>query len=189
MSVTSQKVSSSGKRALPWQNRGSPATAALAFSDLAFDAVLCHQGFQFFPDRQTRAAPPTILDAGEAKSSSNRRIALPLYQGVMIQPLDYAAKGWISGTGASAKWEVSQWGAKAIRPQYLMRAADYHSAHPTARTNPRVAFRGIARTTDQRTIIAAPIPEMPSSDMLPLLLTGSTIAACRLSAALVFNHL
>lgn len=47
-------------------------------------------------------------------------IALPLYQGIMIQQFDFSAKGWISGTGLRAVWDDIDWNDKIICPQFLI---------------------------------------------------------------------
>ena len=93
--------------------------------------------------------------------------ALPLYQGVMIQQFDFSAKAWRSGTGARADWHSMDWESKRIEPQYLMSRGDFLE-HGQPANRYRAGFRGIARTTDQRTLISATLPWMPCSDMLPM---------------------
>ena len=53
--------------------------------------------------------------------------ALPLYQGRMIGQFDFSEKGWVRGTGRTAKWEFVEWSEKQIRPQYLMPLDTYRS--------------------------------------------------------------
>ncbi|WP_434480147.1 hypothetical protein [Gemmatimonas sp.] len=52
-------------------------------------------------------------------------IALPLYEGRMINMFDFSEKGWVSGKGRSAKWDSVPWDQKSLRPQYLMSSATY----------------------------------------------------------------
>ncbi len=47
-------------------------------------------------------------------------IALPIYEGRMIGQLDFSNKGWVSGTGRSAKWRDIPWESKQLEPQYLI---------------------------------------------------------------------
>lgn len=81
-------------------------------------------------------------------------VALPLYQGVMIQAFDFAA--------------AASWLAKHIEPHSLM---DRAQAGP--RPEWQVGFRDIARTTDRRTMIAALLPGLPCGNKVPLLRCGS----------------
>ena len=92
-------------------------------------------------------------------------IALPLYQGVMVQAFDLAAKEWISGTGLNAKWNAIDWNRKRVSPQFLVGQANVGAVQHRV----RVGFRDIARTTDSRTMIAAPIPGFPAGNKVPLL--------------------
>ncbi len=94
-------------------------------------------------------------------------VALPLYQGVMVQPFDFSAAEWVSGTGLNAKWERLSWGSKSIRPQFLMSQADFRDRTPARRL--AVGFRDIARTTDKRTMIAGPIGDFPAGNKVPVL--------------------
>lgn len=81
-------------------------------------------------------------------------VALPLYQGAMIQSFDFAAG--------------SSWLTKHIEPRSLMAAAQ---AGP--RRELQVGFRDIARTTDRRTMIATLLPGMPCGNKVPLLRCAS----------------
>ena len=54
-------------------------------------------------------------------------VALPLYEGRMIGQFDFSEKGWISGTGRTAKWEEVSWARKELRPQDLMSLATYQA--------------------------------------------------------------
>ncbi|MGG6265405.1 Eco57I restriction-modification methylase domain-containing protein [Leptolyngbya sp. AN03gr2] len=90
-------------------------------------------------------------------------VALPLYQGVMIQQFDFAPKRWISGTGVRAVWEEISWDSKIIEPQFLMSfkiAYDsekfIHGIKPT--------IRRIARNSDTRTAISSLVMNMPCGD-------------------------
>jgi hypothetical protein len=98
-------------------------------------------------------------------------VALPLYQGVMIQAFDHLAAKWESGTGLNAKWTFCEWPEKHVSPQFLVGVTNLSTDHVAARV--RVAFRDIARTTDQRTMIAATLPGFPAGNKVPLLKTST----------------
>jgi hypothetical protein len=95
-------------------------------------------------------------------------VALPLYQGVMINQFDFSQKGWISGTGARAKWNKIDWNEKSFQPQYLLSPNSVGWRSPSVL---RLGFRDIARTTDARTLIAAALPPFPAGNKVPLLFT------------------
>ncbi|MCO4100246.1 MAG: hypothetical protein HEQ38_12815 [Gemmatimonas sp.] len=52
-------------------------------------------------------------------------IALPLYEGRMINMFDFSEKGWVSGKGRTAKWDAVPVDQKYLRPQYLMASVTY----------------------------------------------------------------
>lgn len=114
-----------------------------------------------------------LRDGGGAVDESDiEDVALPLYQGVMVQQYDYAAKGWISGTGLTAEWQPISFGRKLPRPQYLLRASDL-DANSRAARGLKLAFRDIARSTDERTCIGALLPDYPCGNVLGVLSTAS----------------
>ena len=53
-----------------------------------------------------------------------RDTALPLYQGIMIQPFFPSARGWLRGTGLRAKWDYITPDNLVWNPQYLMALDD-----------------------------------------------------------------
>jgi hypothetical protein len=109
-------------------------------------------------------------------------VALPLYQGAMVHQFDPSVKRWVSGTGLRAVWETIPWEQKVIAPQFLMSQQKYHegSRYPGKL---RLGFRDIARTTDQRTLIACLVPNLPCGNKVPTLLT-STIGVSALQCVL-----
>jgi hypothetical protein len=126
----------------------------------------------------------TVLSADGAAYLDLRNVeavALPLYQGVMINQFDYCYKALIEPKDRT--WQFVQWTHKLYGPKYLMALEDF-SKHGTRSALHRVAFRGIARTTDQRTMIAAAVPALPSADTMPFLACGDCVNQVLLSAAL-----
>lgn len=91
-------------------------------------------------------------------------VALPLYQGVMIGQFDFSYKGWDNEEAMNSTWNTMDWASKQITPQFLIGRCNTSSGSRSS-----LAFRDIARTTDQRTMIAAVIPGMPCGNKAPLL--------------------
>ena len=82
------------------------------------------------PNSRAEIPPGVILSRdGDAwiREDDIRDVALPLYQGIMIQPFVPSARGWISGTGLRAKWDYSHLDSLLWDPQYLMASSDVHS--------------------------------------------------------------
>ena len=86
----------------------------------------------------------------------------------MIQPFLPSARGWLSGTGLRAKWDYSDLGNLRWNPQYLMAAEDTEE-DVGAGFQTKIGYRRIARTTDERSFIAAILPSLPCGDAVFLL--------------------
>jgi len=97
-------------------------------------------------------------------------VALPLYQGVMLHQFDFSFKGFVAG--GRGRWDLQPWLSKQLSPQFLMGRRDF--VESGKHTGVRVGFRDIARATDVRTMIAAPLPPLPSGNKVPLLSTSRT---------------
>ena len=94
-------------------------------------------------------------------------VALPLYQGVMIQPFMPSARGWLSGTGLQAKWDYNAPEALVWNPQYLMKS---ETALGRPRINDaRIGYREVARSTDARSFIGAVLAPFPCGHKVPVL--------------------
>ncbi len=105
--------------------------------------------------------------------------ALPLYQGVMVHAFDFSAGAWVSGTGLTARWDDVHWSMKAVSPQFLVGSSNFQLSKRSDRV--RIGFRDIARTTDQRTMIAGPLPGFPAGNKVPLLMTDTTMTGALLT--------
>ncbi len=113
-------------------------------------------------------------------------VALPLYQGVMVQQYDFSAKKWIQGTGLRAVWNEIGFENKRIGPQFLLSESDFTS-NTKAISTVKIAFRDIARGTDERTFIAALIPSLPCGNVLGILSSNKQllpVLACMNSISL-----
>lgn len=112
------------------------------------------------------------------------RVALPLYQGRMIDQHDPCAKGWVSGKGRSSIWREIPFNiaARLLEPEFLMLA---ERCPPPAQ--PKLLIMEIASATNTRTGIAALVPPFPAGHKTP------SIRAARLellpALGAVFNSL
>ncbi len=109
-------------------------------------------------------------------------VLLPLYQGAMIHQHDFAYKGWLAENGKAANWLPTPFPGKRIVPKFLVRRSDYDKTGKSGAA--RAGFRDIARATDQRTMIAAGLPQCPCGNKVPFLTTARGTDALPLVAVL-----
>ncbi len=115
-------------------------------------------------------------------------VALPLYQGTMVQAFMPSARGWISGTGLRAQWDHNQPNRLPWNPQYLMAAAT--AAEEMLQTSAgKIGYREVARSTDTRSFIGAVLPRFPSGHKVPVLSIASAGVERILAAAGLLNSL
>ena len=114
--------------------------------------------------------------------------ALPVYQGIMIQPFAPTARGWISGTGLRAKWDYGHPENPRWNPQYLIAEEIVDQRGGTfSRSHAKIGYREVARSTDERSFMGAVLPLFPCGHKVPILhLEGSTIEVVSHAIAL-FN--
>ena len=114
--------------------------------------------------------------------------ALPVYQGIMIQPFTPTARGWISGTGLRAKWDYGSFDNPQWNPQYLMAEDDIaQRSGDSSPANAKIGYREVARSTDERSFMGAVLPPFPCGHKVPILhLDGGTIGVLSNAIAL-FN--
>jgi hypothetical protein len=79
----------------------------------------------------------------------------PLYEGRMVHQHDAYAKAYVSGNGRSARWRVLAPQEKRTRPQFLV------PQHLVSKLelHPRAGFCDITGHANERTVLAALIPE------------------------------
>ncbi len=99
--------------------------------------------------------------------------ALPLYQGIMIQPFVPCARGWVSGTGLRANWDYTEMGNMRWNPQYLVSMDDVEERDRRGGsrgiTNLKIGFRDVSRDTDVRSFQGTLVPGLPSGHSAPVL--------------------
>ena len=88
--------------------------------------------------------------------------ALPLYQGLMFYGRLPNVAQHIRGSGRRAKWRKRIDAFAPIQPQFLIAESTYRT-HGLSTLGPtRIAIRSLARATDNRTIVAGAIPDLPA---------------------------
>ena len=89
-------------------------------------------------------------------------VALPLYEGRMIDHFDYSAAGWVRGQGRGAKWREIPWQHKQLEPHFLMGIRD--SRRKLSALGPKVGQMRVTSATNSRTLIVAFVDSMPCGD-------------------------
>ncbi len=138
------------------------------------------------------ALPPGVILSRNGdtwvREEEVRDVALPLYQGIMIQPFLPSARGWLSGTGLRAKWNYCDLGNLQWNPQYLM-AEEYADPGHEGLSPLKIGYREVARNTDARSFIGAVLPSFPAGHKVPILHVGTPDLDTIASAIAVFNSL
>jgi hypothetical protein len=101
------------------------------------------------------------VDMGTDRALFTEDEGLPVYEGRMVAQYDHRAKGYVSGRGRQAVWEEFPFGApgKQIQPQWrvpLDRLPDRLGDRPYRY---RVGFCDVASPTNERSLVAALLPE------------------------------
>ncbi|MCA9137173.1 MAG: hypothetical protein KDB00_10450 [Planctomycetales bacterium] len=112
-------------------------------------------------------------------------VALPVYEGRMIDQFDFSQKGYVEGRGRNAVWREIEFDNKTIEPQYLMSAEKYSISDKPLR-GPKLAFMDIASSTNARTMKATVGEDFPYGNSAPVLSVakGNLPKTLYLSAAL-----
>ena len=85
---------------------------------------------------------------------------LPLYEGRMVWSYDHRAKGYRSGRGRAAVWELLPFGyeGKSIQPQWRVLPEQVPTKARERVTRFRVGFCDVASPTNERSLVACLIP-------------------------------
>jgi hypothetical protein len=118
--------------------------------------------------------------------------ALPLYQGGMIHHFDPMYKAWMAGMGRNADWTRLSPDCKQLRPKYCMGEAFFRSQEHSI-TSMKIAFRNIARSTDERSLICCLVDSLPSGHSLSVLKpksisVGHLYFLCSVLQTLTFDY-
>lgn len=95
-------------------------------------------------------------------------IGLPVYQGAMIWQYDFSYQGFVSGSGSKTIWrQIPFTSEKNIEPQFVMPSSVYPK-YRSESVRSKIGFRDITNSTNERTMIAALIPDYPSINAVPI---------------------
>lgn len=114
--------------------------------------------------------------SGAVDESEIEDIALPLYQGAMIQQFDFVASRYSGGSGHGVRWEPLSWTEKQFGPQYLMSGTHARNGGVTLGQD-RIAYRYIANPTNQRSMIASLVVAFPSGHTVGIMRTTRSRAS------------
>jgi hypothetical protein len=98
----------------------------------------------------------------------NGDIALPLYEGRMVGQFDFSEKGWTSGKGRGAVWRIIPFQSKKVEPQFLIKKKRYKEWKKGIKGY-KIIFMDVTSATNERTMIATILNDMPSGHSAPLL--------------------
>jgi hypothetical protein len=112
-----------------------------------------------------------------------RGLALPVYEGRMIDQYDFSAKGWVAGSGRSATWREIDFVDKQVEPQFLM-AGHEHAARRGAADRLTLGIMDVTAATNSRSLIAALTHDRPHGNKVPRLMLADERDAIELLASL-----
>jgi hypothetical protein len=96
-------------------------------------------------------------------------VALPLYQGGMMNQFDWCASAYRRVEGKRGfKWIPIPWNGKQLEPQFLMGRSDYLQKEGTMRPLKSI-FRSISASTNARTFLATGVNDLPCGNSLGVL--------------------
>lgn len=113
----------------------------------------------------------------------HRAVALPLYEGRMIDIGDPSAKGWVSGKGRGAVWKDVPWSRKEVGPQYLILQGRW-KRHAVKSVDTTVSHKRIGSATNERSSVACVLHGVPTGDTAAVFWTASTAEDFQLSGIL-----
>lgn len=114
--------------------------------------------------------PNLVLSRDGSKASfvgDIEDVALPLYEGRMINQFDFSEKRWVSGKGRGAIWSNIEWSKKIIDPQYLISQKRAQAEGFSA--DDRLVFMDVCSATNSRTFYGSVIPPFPTGHSVPIL--------------------
>jgi hypothetical protein len=119
-------------------------------------------------------------------------VALPLYEGRMINQFDFSEKGWVSGKGRSAQWRDLPFENKLLEPQFLMAHGDFLGAHDRegntkAHRALKLGFMDVSSATNSRTMIASTTFDCPHGNKVPVLSLREQVERSPLELDAVLN--
>jgi hypothetical protein len=114
-------------------------------------------------------------------------VALPLYEGRMINQFDFSEKGWVSGKGRSAVWRDISFENKVIEPQYLMALETYLDAigkSSNSISGLKAGFLAIGSATNSRSMFSGLVANYPAGNSVAILQSKDKINTIALMSVL-----
>ncbi len=99
--------------------------------------------------------------------NNDGEIAIPIYEGRMIDQYDFSKKGWVRGKGRTAVWEEIKW-PKDIKPQFLIKLEDFIKIKGEI-PKLRITYKAVASATNTRTFIGCIIRNGACVHVVPTL--------------------
>ncbi len=93
-----------------------------------------------------------------------RDIALPLYQGLMFYDRLPSVTQHIRGSGRRAEWTQEREPYASIQPQFLIANEEYLRNDKIAFHGTKIGIRKLSNSTNERTVVAGVIPNLPAGD-------------------------
>ncbi len=90
--------------------------------------------------------------------------ALPLYQGVMFYNRLPNVAQHVRGSGRNAEWRSTGEDRNSLSPQFLIARDEYVSSRKVALRETKVAIRSLSNATNERTVVAGVIPDLPAGN-------------------------
>jgi hypothetical protein len=125
----------------------------------------------------------TNFENSPVVSGPDGSVFYPVWQGAMIGQLEGFAAYYEQGAGNRVVWKTQILNQRVLRPQFLLNKDNYKQHAGYA----RLVIRRITNATNARSLISAIIPNVPSSDMLPVLQTFSDELETNLWTCAVLN--
>lgn len=114
-------------------------------------------------------------------------VALPLYEGRMINQFDFSEKGWVSGKGRKAEWRDIPFENKVIEPQYLMGLNTYNTeakSSDKATMGLKVGFLAVGSATNSRSMFSGIVADFPAGNSVAILSSETAIKNLALMSCL-----
>jgi hypothetical protein len=101
------------------------------------------------------------------KEDKIKDIALPLYEGRMVNLYDFSEKGWVSGKGRQAVWRSIPWLLKQLEPQYLMAQKVFVDTGQSK--GAKLGFLAVGSGTNSRSMYCSVLPNLPCGNSVAVL--------------------
>lgn len=172
----------------PFRNAPPYQSLPLPRADLPPGVILSRDMTAFIREEDIDWEVETVEDDdGNEVEVRHRAVALPLLQGVMVSTANPNVAAWRSGQGLNAVWDDPDPFSRAFEPHFLIQE---HHAPLTCVDSRRLryAFRDVARSTEQKTMIGSVIARFPCGNTLGVLNCARTDATALLGTIISWTY-